>query len=120
MGYRQRHQQLPAVGVRIHSHATVAGRRKFRELVAELAPFVEQFMWSIALHPVFKLLDVFGILEVRDRHLMRTPSPFHRLAVHKLWPGPAFWRAENDHGPTRYLHFVWRGTRRTLDLVNLR
>src|ERR1035437_10829445 len=101
MRYRQRHQQLPAVGVRIHSHATVAGRRKFRELVAKLAAFVEQFMWPIALHPVFKLLDVFGILEVSDRHLMRTPSPFHRLSLPALWPRPAFWRAGHDHGPTR-------------------
>src|SRR5260221_14532674 len=120
MGYRQRYQQLAAIGMRIHPHPTVAGRRKRREFVTELAAFVEQFMRSIAFHPIFELLDMLGILEVRERHLMRAPSPLHRLAVHELWPGPAFWRAEDDHGPTRPLHRIRRGTRRILDPVNLR
>ena len=61
-----------------------------------------------------------GILEVRDRNLMRTPSTLHRLAVHKLWPGPAFWRTEHNHRPTWPLRRVWRGTRRFLDLLYLR
>src|ERR1700719_2743758 len=51
---------------------------------------------------------------------MRAPSPLHRLAVHELWPSPAFWRAEYDHGPMRPLHRVRRRARGTLDLVNLR
>src|ERR1019366_10515255 len=120
MGYRQRHQQLPAIGVRIHSHSTAARRRQCRELVAELAAFVEQFTRSVAFHPIFELLDVLRILEVRDRNLMRAPGPLHQLAVHELWSGPAFWRAEYDHWPTRPLHRVRRGTPHTLDLVNLR
>ncbi len=61
-----------------------------------------------------------GTLEVRDWHLMRAPSPLHWLAVDELWPGPAFWRAEHDHGPARPLHSVRRRTRRNLNLVNLR
>src|SRR6266446_276627 len=106
--------------MRIHSHTTVARRCKCRELVAEPAAFVEQFTRSVAFHPIFELLDMVGVLEVRERHLMRAPSPLDRLAVHELWPGPAFWRAEDDHGPTRPLHRIRRGTRRILDPVNLR
>ena len=106
--------------MRIHSHTTVARRRKCRKLVAELTAFVEQFVRAVALHPIFELLDVLGILEVRERHLMRAPGPLHRLAVDELRPGPAFWRAEHDHGPARPLHSVRRRTRRNLNLVNLR
>ena len=98
----------------------MARRRKRRELVAEFASFVEQFVRPVALHPIFELLEMFGIFEIRDRNLMRAPSPLHRLAVHEFWSGPAFWRAEHDHGPTRPLHRVRRGTRRLLDLVYLR
>src|SRR5580704_16041337 len=92
---------------------------KCRKLVAEFASFVEQFVRPIALHPVFKLLEMFGIFEIRDRNLVCTPGPLHRLAIHELWPGPAFWRTEHDHGPTRPLHRLWRGTRRFLDLLYL-
>src|SRR6266436_9375856 len=106
MGHRQWHQELPATCVRIHSHTAVARGRKCRELVAKLAAFVEQFVRPVALHPIFELLDVLRILEVRERHLMRAPSPLDWLAVHELWPGPAFWRAEDDHGPTRPLHRI--------------
>src|SRR6266478_7303340 len=63
---------------------------------------------------------MFEVLEIRYRDLMRAPGPLHRLAVYELWPGPAFWRAEDDHGPTRPLHRIRRGTRRILDPVNLR
>ena len=63
---------------------------------------------------------MFGVLEIRDRNLMGAPSPFHRLAVNELRPGPAFGRAEHDHGPTRPLHRIRRGTRGILDLVDLR
>src|ERR1700694_486608 len=102
MGYRQRHQQLPAIGVRIHSHTTVARRRKCRELVAELAAFVAPFTRFVAFHLILELL------EVRDWHLMRAPGPLHRVAVHELWPGPTFRRAEHDHGQTWPLHRVRR------------
>src|ERR1700689_4418365 len=63
---------------------------------------------------------MFGVLEIGERNLMRAPGPLDRFAVHELWPGPAFWRAEHNHGPTRPLHFIRRGTRYLLDLVNLR
>src|SRR5271170_17626 len=76
-------------------------------------------MGSVAFHPIFELLEMFGIFEIRDRNLVRTPGPLHRLAVHELWPGPAFWCTEHDHRPTRSLRRVCRGTRCFLDLLYL-
>src|SRR5271169_1737559 len=99
----------------------MARRRKCRELLAELADLIEQFTRSVAFHPIFELLDMFGILEVCDRYLVRAPGPLHRLAVHELWSGPAFWRVEHDHGPARTLH-AFRVTARprlALNLANL-
>src|ERR1700689_3789504 len=90
------------------------------EPLCELAAFVEQLVRPIALHPIFELLEMFGVLEIGERDLMCAPGPLNRLAVHELWSGPAFWRAEHDHGPTRSLHRVRRGTRRLLDLMNFR
>ena len=116
----ERHQQIPAIGVRIHSHTAVARRRKRRELVAEFSALVEQFMRPVAFHPDFELLEMLGGFEVRDWDLMRTPRPFHRLAVYELRSGPALWGLKYDHGPTWPLHRARRGTRQTLDLVNLR
>ena len=87
----------------------MAGRRERGEFLAELAPFVEQFVRPVALHPVFELLQMFGILEIRDRDLMRAPGSLDRLAVDEFRPGPAFGRAEDDHRPARPLHRLRRG-----------
>src|SRR5580704_17845294 len=76
-------------------------------------------MRPIAFHPAFELFDMLGILEVRDRDLMRAPGPLYRLPVDELGPRPAFWRPEHDHGPTRPNDGVRGGTRRSLDLVYL-
>src|ERR1700683_1056347 len=89
------------------------------ELLAELAAFVEQLVRPVALHPIFELLEMFGVLEIGERDLMRAPGTFDRLTVHELWTGPALGRAEHDHGPTRALHRVWRRPRYLLDLLNL-
>src|SRR5258708_23149977 len=64
------------------SHPTVAGRRKRREFVTELAAFVEQFMRSIALHPIFELLDILR----SEEHTSELQSPDHlvcRLLLEK-------------------------------------
>ena len=98
----------------------MTGRRKCRELVAEFASFVEQFVCPVALHPVFQLFEMLGVFEIRDRHLMRAPGSLHRLAVHELWAGPAFRRAEHDHRPARPLDRLWRGARSLLDPVYFR
>src|ERR1700691_441554 len=98
----------------------MARRRERCEFFTEFAMFVEQLVRAVALHPVFELLEMFGVLEIAKRDLMRAPSPLDRLAIHELWPGPAFWRAEHNHWPTRSLYRIRRGTRFFLDLVNLR
>src|SRR5664280_361462 len=46
---------------------------------------------------------MFGIFEIRDRNLMRTPGAFNRLAIDELRARPALWRAEDDHWPARAL-----------------
>ena len=58
-----------------------------------------------------------GILEIRDRHLVRAPGALDRLVVDKFRTGPAFWRAEHDHRPARALHACAAGPRRSLDLA---
>ena len=57
----------------------------------------------VAEHPVLELLEMFGILEIGDRHLMRAPGAFDRLAVDEFRAGPALGRAEHDHRPARAL-----------------
>ena len=99
----------------------MAGRSKHGEFVAELAVFIEQFVRPIALHPVFELLQVLSILEVRDRNLMRAPSALDRVTVHEFRSGPAFRRAENNHGAAWAVQtfLIGRGTCRALDRANL-
>ena len=53
---RQRTQQLAAIGMRVGAHASVAGRGKSRQLLAELAVPVEQLLWPVAAHPFLELL----------------------------------------------------------------
>ena len=81
----------------------MARRRERGEFLAELAAFVEQFLRPVALHPVFELLQMFGVLEIGDRHLMRAPGALDRLAVDEFRAGPALGRAEDDHRPARAL-----------------
>src|SRR5439155_2070915 len=53
-------------------------------------------------HPVFEDLDVLRLLRhVRDRHLVRTPSPLNRFPVHRLGTSPTFRSAQDDHRPNR-------------------
>ena len=65
--------------------------------------FVEQFLRPVALHPIFELLQMLGILEIGDRNLMCAPGALDRLAVDELRSGPALGRAEDDHRPARPL-----------------
>src|SRR5207253_436509 len=60
---------------------------------------VEQFLWTIALHPVLESLEMPGLPDVCDRHLVRPERTFHRFAIDLLGPCPSFRSAENDHGP---------------------
>ena len=119
--HRQRLQQFAAIGVRIGAHAAMAGRRERGEFLAEFAAFVEQFLRPVAPHPVFELLQMFGVLEVRDRHLMRAPGAFDRQAVDEFRPRPALGRAKHDHRPAGALQpFPDEDRAALLDLANLR
>src|ERR1700730_12440819 len=89
----------------------MAGRRERRELVAEFSAFVEQFVRSVALHPVFELLQMFGVLEIGDRDLVSAPGAFDRLTVDEFWSGPSLRRAKDDHRPARALHAFRRAAR---------
>src|ERR1700691_4386008 len=100
MGHRQGLQHFPAIGVRIEAHAAMSCRGKRRKLLAELALPVEQLVRPVALHPVFELLEMLGVLKIGQWDLMRTPSALDRLAIHELWSGPAFLRAAHHHRPT--------------------
>src|SRR5216683_3467222 len=104
----------------VGAHTAMAGRGERCQLVAEFAASVEQFVRPVALHPILELAQMLRILEIRNRDLMGAPGPLHRLAVHELWSGPAFWRAEHDHGPPRPFHCAGAGPRRALDLADVR
>ena len=99
----------------------MAGRREGGELLAELALFVEQFVRPVALHPLFELLQMLGVLEVGDRDLMGAPGAFDRLAVDEFRPGPALGRAKHDHRPARTLRTLRLAARSCggLDPANL-
>ena len=70
--------------MRVGSHAAPARRRQRCKFLPEFAIFIEQLLWTVAPHPLFELLEVLGILEVGNRHLMGTPRPLDRLAVDEL------------------------------------
>ena len=82
----------------------VALGREFGQLREQPAVVVEQFLGLVALHPFFQHLQMLGFVrQLGQRHLVRAPGAFHRLAVHFLRPGPALGRAQNDHRPARPL-----------------
>src|SRR5664279_5817133 len=85
------------------------GRRQCGKLLAEFALLVEQFPWPVAHQPVFQLLQMFGILEIRNRNLMRAPGAFNRFAIDEFRSGPALWSAENDHRPARAVKAFYCG-----------
>src|SRR5665213_985931 len=103
MRHRQRDQKLSSVSVWISAHAASACRRQRGEFLSELTVFIEQILRPVAPHPLFELLEVLGILEVGNRHLMGAPSPLDRLAVDELGTRPALRGLEHDHRPARTL-----------------
>ncbi len=70
----------------------------------ELAVLVEEFLGLVALHPLLQQLQMLGLRrQFGKRHLVRAPGAFDGHAIHLLRAGPAFGRAQNDHGPVRPL-----------------
>ena len=100
----------------------MAGRSKRSEVFPKFAVLVKQLMRLITPHPVFELEQMFGVVEVRDRHLVRPPCPFHRYAINVFWSGPPFGRDEDDHRPARSLRpvVIAAVARRLLDAPDLR
>jgi hypothetical protein len=121
MGHRKRLQQFAAIGVRIQTHATMARRRQRGEFLAELSLLVEQLLRLVALHPVFELLQMFRIFEIRNRNLVRAPRALDRQSIDEFRSGPALRCAKHDHRPARALHAVLYSTGAcdALDLTNL-
>ncbi len=63
---------------------------------------VKQRFRVIAVHPDFKLGEVFGVgAHMLQRHLMRAERALHWLTIDLLWPSPAFGRAQHDGRPAR-------------------
>ena len=64
---------------------------------------------------------MFGIFEIRDRNLMRTPRSFDRQPIDKFRSGPALGRLKHNHRPARPRDLVGRtgGPRGTLYLADL-
>ena len=65
---------------------------------------------------------MFGRFEVCNRHLVRAPSAFNRLAIDKLRASPSLGRAQHDHRPAGPLDVPVDPSRArfALNLLNLR
>src|SRR5579864_1289800 len=86
--------------MRIHAHTPTTFRSQRGDLVEHFAVLVEQLFRFVAAHPVLENLQMRRILaDIVDRHLMRTPRSFYRLAINFLWPGPTLGTLENQHRP---------------------
>ncbi len=111
--------QQAAVGVRVGAHAAAARGGERTQLRHQPAVGVEQFLWLVALHPVFQQLQMLGIgAHVRERHLVRAPRALCLVAVDLLGTGPALGRAQHDHRPARPLGLA-AAARGLLDAANI-
>ena len=65
---------------------------------------------------------MFGVLEIRDRHLMRAPGTLDRLPIDEFWSCPTLGRAKDDHWRVRTLEAFRLAARPrgALNLANLR
>ncbi|MNE28247.1 hypothetical protein D3C80_1216830 [compost metagenome] len=83
--------QKTAVGMGVGAHAPVSARCQFSEFRFQRAVFIEQIGWVITSQPILENFAVVRILPaIGHWHLMRSPMAFDDLAIHHLWPGPAF------------------------------
>src|ERR1700722_4944759 len=88
----------------ISAHPAGPLRRKRGKLALEAARVVEQFFWTIALHPGFEDADMTGVAAyLAHRHLVRAPVALFPLAIDLLGTGPALRRPHDDHRPDRAL-----------------
>ncbi len=54
-------KQNAAVRLGICAHAPFALRREFRQFRFQAALLIEEFLWPVALQPVFQQLEMFGM-----------------------------------------------------------
>ena len=104
IGQPQLAEQRAAVRVRVVAHATLARRRERLELGSQTALGGEELLRAIALHPLFQLTQVLGLLgELGERHLVRPPGPLDRVTVDDARAGPALRAGKHEHRPARPL-----------------
>ena len=119
IGHLEVAEELAAVGVGVGAHAALAFGGEFGQLGDELAGPVEEFLGFVALHPLLQQLEVLRLLgQLRERDLVRAPGALGGLAINHFGAGPAFGRAQNDHGPDRALPEAL-GARVLLNVLNL-
>src|SRR6185437_6784060 len=106
--------------MRVGSHSSGIAGRQLSELCLKATLLVEKFLRPITLQPLFQELKVAWRTGWRDgeRHLMRTEGAFIGNSIDLFWPGPAFWRSENDHRPLGLRPAVL-GTSTFLDPTNI-
>src|SRR5438552_16639644 len=103
--------------MRVCTDAAFTFRREFQKFFNELALLIEQLFRAITLEPLFKDFQMPTLsIHVCNRHLMGSPGPFDRLAIHDLWSSPTLWSPQEDNGPDwkRYgflaAHFILDGS----------
>ena len=87
--------------MRIVAHPAMTRWSKRRKLGIEATVVVEQFLGSVALHPLLENPDVLRLVHIAHGDLMRAPVTLTFLAVDFRWACPALGRAEDDHRPSR-------------------
>ena len=84
----------------VHAHASRALGGLVEDGRNGVAVLVEQLLGTVAMHPVFKLAQAFGMVgQVVERDLVGAPGAFDGLVVDGLGAGPPFRRAQDQHGP---------------------
>jgi len=106
------------IGDRIVAHASLAPRRQGNELFDRAPVVVEELFRSVGLHPVFHRRPVRRVgTSGRNGNLVSSEGSLDLLAVNHRRPGPAFWRAQHDHRPSRKA--VPTGPIRRVDLLDV-
>src|SRR5579883_3660950 len=105
----KRFAKAAAVGMRIGADAAIAFGCKRGDVGFEAPSLIEELFGFITALPFFELGEMrLVLLGIGDRNLMRAPEVLDFVTVDFLGSGPAFWRAEDDHGPARAEGFAGR------------
>src|SRR5579864_6742840 len=87
----QVYQEFATVGIGIGSHTTVLLRGKCGEFSNQAALLIEEVLWMIAPHPLFKDAQVRRIFShIRNWHLMGAECPFNGQTIHLFGSRPSF------------------------------